>query len=135
MNKHTPGPWRWELNLKGKSIQLCGGKPQYDLTVMDFTRWGMNGARPRVLDFSDMMLLREAEEFRVFIPGREHHASWFQGINHPDMNLIAAAPELYDAGGEMAEAVALLPADDGRILGLLPILCRLRAAIAKAEGN
>jgi len=50
-------------------------------------------------------------------------------------SLIAAAPELYDAGGEMAEAVALLPADDGRILGLLPILCRLRAAIAKAEGN
>lgn len=49
--------------------------------------------------------------------------------------LIAAAPDMYEAGKEMAEAVALLPANDGRILGLIPILCRLRAAIAKAEGR
>jgi len=49
--------------------------------------------------------------------------------------LIAAAPELFESGKEMAEAVALLPAEDGRILGLLPILCRLRAAIAKTEAR
>ena len=97
MSEFTPGPWRWEVNMKSKRIQLCGGKPQYDLTVMDFARWGMNGARPRVLDFSDNMLLREAEDYRAVVPGREHHASWFQGINHPDMNMISAAPDMYDA--------------------------------------
>jgi hypothetical protein len=41
-----------------------------------------------------------------------------------------AAAALRDAAKEMADAVALLPASDGRILGLLPILCRLRAALA-----
>ena len=49
--------------------------------------------------------------------------------------LIAAAPDMYESGKEMAEAVALLSADDGRIIGLLPILCRLRQALAKAEGR
>jgi hypothetical protein len=39
---------------------------------------------------------------------------------------------LRKAAGEMAEAVALLPASDGRILGLLPILCRLQAALASS---
>ena len=52
-----------------------------------------------------------------------------------DRNLIAAAPDMYESGKEMAEAVALLSADDGRIIGLLPILCRLRQALAKAEGR
>lgn len=49
--------------------------------------------------------------------------------------LIAAAPDMYEAGKEMSDAVALLPCNDGRILGLLPILYRLRAALAKAEGK
>lgn len=41
--------------------------------------------------------------------------------------------ELLMAAKAMSESVALLPAADGRILGLLPILCNLRAAIANAE--
>lgn len=57
------------------------------------------------------------------------------GVFTANANLIASAPDLYEAGMEMAEAVAQLPADDGRILGLLPVLCRLRSAIAMAEGR
>jgi hypothetical protein len=102
---------------------------------MDFARWGMNGARPRVLDFSDMMLLREAEDFRVPIPGHEHHAHWLQGINHPDMNLIAAAPELLEALKEIRIDIETL----GNLYDIpsseFSALSMLDAAIAKAEGQ
>lgn len=127
--KFTPGPWRWEVNMKSKRIQLCGGKPQFDLTVMDFTRWGMNGARPRVLDYSDMKLLKEAEDFRVVIPGREHHASWLQGIDHPDMNLIAAAPDMYEALKALVEGI-----DEYDGFVALGDMVTARAALAKADG-
>jgi hypothetical protein len=92
----TAGPWRWEINPKGRQIQLCGGKPEYDLTVMDFVRWGMNGAQPRVLTKNGrgMELLEKAESFKAVAPKREHHASWFQLLKHPDLDLMAAAPQL-----------------------------------------
>jgi hypothetical protein len=90
---HTRGPWRWEVNLTSRVISLEGGYPQYDMTVMDFTRWGMNGAQPRfVVDG----LLYKAEEFKRVAPEREHHARWFQLLDHPDANLIAAAPDLLE---------------------------------------
>lgn len=95
----TPGPWRWEVNLRNKRIQLCGGKPAYDLTVMDFERWGMQSAKPRVLKpkaHSSLMIL---EDFTAYIQpkeGREHHEDWFQVVKHPDMNLIEASPLLLE---------------------------------------
>jgi hypothetical protein len=42
--QHTPGPWRWEFNAERKSVDLVGGRPMFDLTVMDFARWGMGNA-------------------------------------------------------------------------------------------
>lgn len=39
MNKHTPGPWRWEFNTKHRRLHLVGGCWRYDLTIMDFERW------------------------------------------------------------------------------------------------
>jgi hypothetical protein len=96
MSKATPGPWRWELNLKSKRIQLCGGKPQYDLTVMDFVRWGMDGAAPRFNTErrENLKLMERIEKFAVIVPGREHHADWFQAVDHPDARLIASAPDM-----------------------------------------
>ena len=41
---HTPGPWRWELNKQTKHLSLVGGKPLYDLTIIQPTRWGMGSA-------------------------------------------------------------------------------------------
>lgn len=98
---HTPGPWRWEINLKAKQLQLCGGDPKggfgaYDHTVMDFVRWGMSGAQPRFLD-AEATLLTEASTFATEVEGREHHAAWFQTLSHPDARLIAAAPCLLEA--------------------------------------
>ena len=96
--KHTKGPWRWELSERQKRLQLCGGEPVYDLTVMDFVRWGMGGAIPRFRDdVNKMNIMRPAREHAQPVAGREHHANWFQFINHPDALLIAAAPDLLEA--------------------------------------
>lgn len=96
-NTHTPGPWRWEYNHKSKQIRLCGGVPRYDLTVMDFVRWGMNGAGVRFRAGVDRFnIMNPAGSYAVPVPERQHHKDWFQEINHPDALLIENAPHLYD---------------------------------------
>jgi hypothetical protein len=88
---HTPGPWRWQLNAMARRVQLCGGSPRFDLIVMDFERWGMQGAVPRLRNHRDLMV--RADFWAADVPGREHHSSWHQAIDHPDMRLIEAAPD------------------------------------------
>jgi hypothetical protein len=125
--KFTPGPWRWEINLRSKSIHLVGGKPRFDETVIDFSRWGMSGAKPT---FRLNGLLVDAEKFAQPIKGREHHASWCQTLNHPDARLIAAAPDLYFWAKELLVA---LPTNRD---WLNPDIERnLRAAIKSVEGQ
>lgn len=96
--KGTPAPWRWELNETSKNITLCGGVPKYDLIVMDFVRYGMNGACPRfnTTHESGFNILERADTMGVAVEGREHHQSWFKNINHPDALLISKAPEMLD---------------------------------------
>lgn len=95
----TPGPWRWEVNEKHKSMQLVGGRPKFDLTVMDFERWGMSGALANLRDPSvdGMNVMRRSTDWAVPVAGREHHASWLKTIEHPDARLIASAPTLLEA--------------------------------------
>jgi hypothetical protein len=124
--KHTPGPWRWELNEKGKSVQLCGGVPRYDKTVMDFARWGMGGAMPRFRDSSDHGLMTKCIKWAKAVIGREHHAHWFKTLDHPDARLIAAAPELLDSLKELRDWYK-------DATGLPAVAAN--AAIAKAEGG
>ena len=102
MSKHTPKPWRWEYNEKYKTVNLCGGKPTYDKTVMAFGRWGLNGASPLFRDTTEggldlLYRLCERDDWHEPQLGREHQKSWFQLINHPDARLIEASPELLDA--------------------------------------
>ncbi len=102
MSVHTSGPWRWEFNAKHRSLTLVGGRPKYDLTVMCFERWGMNGATMGLRDTAHddlqmMYRVHERPDWIVPEPGREHHKSWHQLLIHPDANLIAAAPELLEA--------------------------------------
>jgi hypothetical protein len=125
--KHTPGPWRWEVNNKGRRISLCGGKNPFDLIVVDFVRWGMNSAAPRFrTGGDDLNVMKHAADFCVPVAGREHHASWFQDLSHPDAKLIAAAPDLL----AIARAV---------VAGGMSYPKHLRdqaaEAIAKAEGE
>jgi hypothetical protein len=42
----TPGPWRWYMNKRSRDIRL-EAEHSGRLIVMDFVRWGMQGAQPR----------------------------------------------------------------------------------------
>jgi hypothetical protein len=102
MSNHTPGPWRWEVNMKSKSLCLVGGKPQFDLTIIEPTRWGMGGATLLIRDTAHegmniMHKLHERDDWWEAFPGRGHHADWCAAVKHPDMQLIEAAPDLLAA--------------------------------------
>lgn len=134
---HTPGPWRWELNLKHKSLTLNGGDPKggfgrYDLDVLQFVRWGMRGATVRFRDANDIM--REAALFAEVVPGREHHAGWFQSLSHPDARLIAAAPDLLDVLRDFIDNSQFQVAVGGNPIRVDAMLAKARAAYAKATG-
>lgn len=140
---HTPGPWRWELSEKSREARLCGAAG-YDLTVVDFVRWGMGGAAPRFRTADGMALniMHRADEFAVVVPGREHHAEWFKGVEHPDARLIAAAPELLEAlyitanCSPVQRDLDAMPDETELTLTFCAAdLRQIRAAIAKAVGR
>lgn len=104
MTEHTPGPWRWEFNEKHRQLTLVGGRPKYDLTIMEFCRWGMWGAgvsmrdtAPEAEGFNLMHKVHERPDWVVPFPGRAHHKDWCAAIDHPDMRLMQAAPDLLEA--------------------------------------
>lgn len=130
--KHTPGPWRWEFNAKHKVLHLVGGRPQYDLTILDFSRWGMRGAVATLRDTSEdgmniMHRLCDRPDWIAPFPGRTHHASWCSDVRHPDMRLMAAAPELLEALKGLCETGPIPPKPDA--------WAAARAAIAKATSG
>lgn len=131
-HKHTPGPWRWEVNEKHKTMQLVGGVQKYDLTIMGFERWGMHGAVATMRDpyVDGMNIMHRCTNWARSVPGRAHHADWFKTIEHPDARLMAAAPDLLEAlEGLLRQVDAYdLPLSD-------PERIAARAAIAKATGQ
>lgn len=134
--KHTPGPWRWEINRKSRIVHLVGGKPQYDLTIMDFERWGMGSAVPRLRDVAHdgmniMHKLCDRIDWIAPFANREHHANWCADVTHPDMRLIAAAPDLLEALQmlvQQCEYVGMTTRDD------MPIIDTAHEAIKRATG-
>lgn len=138
--KHTPGPWRWQLNETHRSVSLVGGRPQYDLTIVEPIRWGMSGATLHIRDTAvdGMNLMHKLHERRDWIApfaGRAHHAKWCADIVHPDMRLMAAAPDLLEALQEVTLILDMVlgvsggypPDADGPAM-------KARAALAKATG-
>lgn len=135
MSKHTVGPWRWEFNEKHKSMTLVGGKPKFDLTIMDFARWGMGGAVAVMHDtahdgFNIMHRVCDRPDWIAPFEGRKHHADWCAEIIHPDMRLIAAAPDLL-AALETAEMAMLGYVHRNEVIS--KALQDARAAIVKAQ--
>ena len=137
---HTPGPWRWEINLKSKVLHLVGGQPrQYDLTIMDFDRWGMGRAVATLRDTAHdgmniMHRLCDRMDWIEEFPGRGHHFDWCASVNHPDMRLMAAAPDLLDALEEARNGLLwyrdAFPSADSQADD--EAMARIDAAIAKA---
>ena len=111
--------------MQAKTIHLVGGVPKFDLTVMDFERWGTHGAAPRLRQVlhDGMNIMDRCEIYARPGAGREHHKSWFQDVDHPDMRLMATAPELLVALVDIVKFATPLPH------GLLE---QARAPIAKA---
>jgi hypothetical protein len=129
--QHTPGPWRWEVNRKSRTVNLCGGPPKhgfgkYDITVLSFARWGLSGAAPVFWSWESKGFAvgdpQRADALAKAVDGREHHANWFADIDHPDARLIAAAPELLEALIPICQEFAQHH----------PLIVRGRAAIALA---
>ena len=93
----TGGRWRWEINLMSKCLHLVGGPyREFDLTIMDFDRWGMSNAVATLRDTSAdgmniMHRLPDRKDWFAPFPGRAHHADWCQQVTHPDMKWIEAA--------------------------------------------
>jgi hypothetical protein len=133
--KHTPGPWRWALNESSKTLCLVGGKPMYDLTIISPERWGTGSATFSLRDTAHdgMNIMHKIHERRDWIApfkGREHHATWCANVVHPDMCLIAAAPDLLVALDQLVQYVVdKAPAD--HMEGALKTAER---ALAKAQG-
>lgn len=143
--QHTPGPWRWEINESSKSLSLVGGKPMYDLTIIQPTRWGTRSATLMIRDTAHdgMNIMHKLHERRDWIKpfhGRSHHADWCANVIHPDMCLIAAAPELLAALVELVAAGdnARRPADGDDVKAMFRFAYAenaARAAISKAIGS
>lgn len=143
---HTHGPWRWEYNASHRSVHLVGGRPQFDLTVIDFSRWGMGGAVPRFRDTSVggmnlMDRLCDRKDWIAPFDGRQHHSHWCAAVIHPDARLIAAAPSLLAALQTMTEVYSAMRETlakkypmDGWTAETMTIDAA-RAAIAEATGE
>jgi len=82
--------WYWEANKKYKSVTLRSADGLGEI-VMDFVRYGMNGASPRFNEsrVGGIVVMNRADKYFEIIPGREHHAAWATDLNHPDANFIA----------------------------------------------
>ena len=80
--KATPGPWNWEVS----TINKCIGLENWRDKVMDFARYGMDGAAPR---FNVDGIMERADKLAKSIPGMEHHRGFDDYINHPDAFFIA----------------------------------------------
>jgi len=84
----TPGPWRWRISRRNKRMEIAANDGHGSI-VMDFVRWGMNGATARFRDMVHCLMVNASELAKAF-PGQEHNAHWCADIDHPDAQLIVA---------------------------------------------
>lgn len=99
LNKATPGPWQWDVNIACKTAHLeTTHSGMY--FVLGFQRWGMQSAQPEFQKFKNYegpveergsLGTYPIKEFAV--PRMAHHPDFDMDINHPDAQLIAHAPE------------------------------------------
>lgn len=125
--------------MKSKTLHLVGGKPMFDLTIIEPTRWGMGGATLLIRDTAHdgmniMHKLHERDDWWQAFPFRGHHVDWCAAVKHPDMQLIEAAPDMLAA---LRKAVVLLAGASVHAPELEPheTYEAVSAAIDKATGG
>mgnify|MGYP001596132848 CR=1 FL=1 len=91
----TARPWNWNVSLQSKQVRLEGSPKRGVETVLDFVRWGMDGAQPRFRSADCLMV--KTETLAVPVEHREHHAAWFRDIDHPDARFIVSSANSHDA--------------------------------------
>jgi hypothetical protein len=82
----TKGPWEWFGHKNTYTVHLAT-KFRGRTYVMKMKRWGFTNAQPWFQGNSDLGII---EPFTKFIDGNNQ----ISGINHPDAQVIAEAPEL-----------------------------------------
>lgn len=105
MSYQPNAPWRFSINRQSKHMELIDYRHNI---IMDFARYGMQNGQAR---FGVDGILIDAKDLAVPFPGRDHHASWCAGIDHPDARLIEAAPELLAFAREALQFLRLMAAD------------------------
>ncbi|HYH01988.1 MAG TPA: hypothetical protein VEC37_02725, partial [Bacillota bacterium] len=78
--QRTPGPYMWDVNTKHQTAELKSIiSPRY--LIMDFYRWGFQGAGPVFRDFKRNIMFR-VEQFAK--PRAANHPTFDMFIDHPD---------------------------------------------------
>lgn len=142
-SKYTPGPWAWFGNASSNSIYLAtthSGR-RY---IMDFVRWGFNGAQPRfqpsgrggMIDAKNLLKFAVGDQSIVGIDAARKDGSVYRydirGLDCADAQLIAAAPELVEALQEARTQISLLQGMRGIVDTGHGTLSIIDAALAKA---
>ena len=117
----SPGRWHWSGNTDTQQLRLSVWRPGHGRrTVMDFTRWGMQSARPRFIDEhlfmvdADTMPIYEVSPdstrrgdprvYRGDIIGIRHPDAIFIANAHGDVDdLLAEVDRLHEALAEVAK--------------------------------
>lgn len=101
-----PGPWFWWGNVDVQNISLMGrmaGRPGM-MTVMDFTRWGMQSAQPQFCDARGLLVKASADPMPIYQVCPEAttrqdprvYRGDFLALRHPDATFIAHARQDID---------------------------------------
>lgn len=123
----TPGPWHWSGNADNRQLYLAtwikgAGRCQ----VMDFERWGMQGAVPRFLD-DDSLMMETAKDLMVYEVARNQNLPDDTPRNHPKVYRADVVDVRHPNARFMAAA------NPGAVLALLTRLEQVEAAVARVR--
>ncbi|MEN5229036.1 hypothetical protein [Brevundimonas naejangsanensis] len=146
--KHTPGPWAWMGGPHGLYLATTHSGRRF---VMGFRRMGFNDAQPvfrqndRLVPAADLVEFEVGDKnVRGFASAKANDSVYrydVSGIDNADARLIAAAPDLLEAGEGLLAAyrAAIQLTENTALDGVLKHPASwasiMEAAIARARGE